>query len=100
MTNVASEPTTHQPISRPAGTSHTISPERRREKIPSACGAKPQAGTTNISLASSPHEILHPIPLLLCVPKRRQRRPTVNSSPGQKIRETMLGRERHHLLGV
>src|SRR6202022_1007654 len=62
-TNAASEQTMPQPTSRPAGTSPTISPERAQARIPSASGAKPQDGTTSISPASSPHEILHPIPL-------------------------------------
>src|ERR1700738_3099645 len=53
-----------QPTSQPAGASPTISPERPQARIPSASGAKPQDGTTSISPASSPHEILHPIPLL------------------------------------
>src|ERR1019366_5691225 len=62
-TNAASEPTTPRPISPPAGTSPTISPERPRARIPSASGAKPQVGTTSISPASSPRDGLHPIPL-------------------------------------
>src|SRR5882757_7747097 len=61
--NAASEPTTPQLISQPAGTSPIISPGRRRGKIPSASAAKPQAGTTSISPASSPRDYLHPIPL-------------------------------------
>src|SRR5436190_13557178 len=63
MTNAASEPTTPQPISQPAGTSPTISPARPPARIPSASAAKPQAGTTNISPASSQRDFLHPIPL-------------------------------------
>src|SRR4051812_1837703 len=64
MTNAASEPTTPQPISQPAGTSPTISPARPPARIPSASAAKPQAGTTNISPASSQRDFLHPIPLV------------------------------------
>jgi hypothetical protein len=45
------------------GTSPTISPERLRARIPSASGAKPQDGTTNISPTSSRRDCLHPIPL-------------------------------------
>src|SRR3977135_3789843 len=63
MTNAASEPTTPQPLSQPAGTSPTISPARPPARIPSASAAKLQAGTTNISPASSQRDFLHPIPL-------------------------------------
>src|SRR4029077_2281127 len=73
MTNAASEPTTLQPISQPAGTSPTISPARPPASIPSASAAKPQAGTTNISPASSQRDFLPPIPLIAhssCLAKR------------------------------
>jgi hypothetical protein len=36
---------------------------RPRVRIPSASGAKPQAGTMSISPSLSPREILHSIPL-------------------------------------
>jgi len=49
----ASGPTMLQPTSRRAATLPTISPERRRGRIPSASGGKPQGGTTIISPASS-----------------------------------------------
>src|ERR1019366_5294648 len=71
-TNAASEPTTLRPISQPAGTSPTISPERPRARTQSASAEKPQAGTTNISPVSSQREFLHPIPLDHASARRRE----------------------------